>query len=146
MKTVQISVDLLDRLVEAAFDSQSRNQAGIEGQAILDTIKNNDPIQIRIEPNELGMFSELKEVFYHISEQYRIKDRLGNGCNRSFKKEHDDIPVEVEFFRMNDFNGNDDIVTVKYGDYKHEYSVLFVRTATDEQLAAHFAYCLGMYK
>ena len=146
MKTVQISVELLERLVDAAYDYHPLSKAGDEGQAILDRAKTQGSVKITVDPDDFNMLSELKEVFYHITEQYRIKDRLGNGCNRSFKKEHDDIPIEVEFFRMDDFNGNDDIVTVKYGDYKHEYNVLFIRTGTDLQLAAHFAYCLGMSK
>lgn len=81
MKTVTISVDLLDRLVEAAFDAQFQHPAGIEGQQILDALNEEsqvkDDIVVSFEPHQPRSVSDTHPTFEFDQETSELIARNG---------------------------------------------------------------------
>lgn len=88
-------------------------------------------------------FDQILEACHLVHEMYRIKDRLGNGCNRVFENKETGQSVSVSFYRMNDINGNDDFAKVKYGEFEINYKAGMVRLSNYKLMASYFAYHLG---
>lgn len=99
---------------------------------------------IPLEPECIQVpFDLILDACHLVHEMYRIKDRLGNGCNRVFENKETGQSVSVSFYRMNDINGNDDFAKVKYGEFEINYKAGMVRLSNYKLMASYFAYHLG---
>lgn len=91
-------------------------------------------------------FSLILEATHLIHEMYRIKDRLGNGCNRVFEDKKTGESISVRFFCMDDINGNDDFAEIEYGELKISFKAGMIRLSDYKRMACYFTYHLGKVK
>ena len=98
---------------------------------------------VKDNPDTEVPFDLILDACHLVHEMYRIKDRLGNGCNRVFEDKETGKTVSVDFYRMNDINGNDDFATIKYGEFKINYKAGMIRLSNYKLMASYFAYHLG---
>lgn len=102
-----------------------------------------DLLSGKADPEAQPPFDLILDACHLVHEMYRIKDRLGNGCNRVFENKETGESVSVNFYRMDNLNGNDDFATIKYGELEINYKAESIRLSNYKLMASYFAYCLG---